>query len=251
LLRQDALRDYRIDIETDSTIRADVERTQRNAGQFVQGFSSLLQVVGPLVQEGAIPKPQAVAILKGFAQHFKLPRSVEDAFESWGEQAQQPEPPKEDPKLAMEKARFETIDKPKFAMEQAADQRTQEFEREKHGMEMQALGAKTQAEVTKANVDLEKSNIDLAEAQASQQAAQSERTLTAESKSGEAAVVSQMQQLLAQQAQLNQQTQQAFAAMLQQMAQAVKALSAPKRILRHPQTGRVEGVVPIEQGMVQ
>jgi uncharacterized protein YqgV (UPF0045/DUF77 family) len=38
VLRSDAMRSYRVDIETDSTIQADVSRSQQNAAQFVQGF---------------------------------------------------------------------------------------------------------------------------------------------------------------------------------------------------------------------
>lgn len=251
LMKQDVLRDYRIDIETDSTIRADVERTMRDQSEFVQSFSSLIQVIGPLVQEGAMPKPVAVTLLQAVANQSKLPRSVQEAFDQWLGEAQKPEPPKEDPKLAVEKARLE-FDQQRAQVEDAReDQRMQREEAQanaeagrkaqEHELKLEGLRAKTQAEVITSQASIAESEASAEHAaqerQANWQAGEAERA----TKAGEGQVVSQMQQLLAQQAQLNQQTQQAFAQMMQQMALAVKALGAPKRIVRGL-NGRVEGV---------
>lgn len=99
LLRRDVMREYRIDVETDSTIRADLTRHQENMGQFVQGFASLVQALGPVVQEGAMPGDVAAAILTGFARNFKLGKQAEDALERLGDDAQKAkqQPPKPSP----------------------------------------------------------------------------------------------------------------------------------------------------------
>ncbi len=89
LLKNDPLRSYRIDIETDSTIRADLNRSQQNVSNFVQGLSSYLQAVGPAVQSGLFPLPVAVDLLTAFARVFKLGRQAEDSLDSLKQSAEQ------------------------------------------------------------------------------------------------------------------------------------------------------------------
>jgi hypothetical protein len=84
LLRNDAKRSFRIDIETDSTIQADVQRTQRNISEFIGGFAQFISAVGPAVQEGALTQEAASAMMKSFAQAFKLPRAAMDALDNIG-----------------------------------------------------------------------------------------------------------------------------------------------------------------------
>lgn len=90
VLRSDAMRGYRIDIETDSTIQSDVSRAQNNAAQFVQGFGQFIQAIGPAVQTGEMPKDVAADLLTAFARSFKLGRQAEDALERMGKAASQP-----------------------------------------------------------------------------------------------------------------------------------------------------------------
>ena len=89
LLRNDAMRTYRVDIETDSTIQADVARAQQNASGFMAGFGQFMQAIGPAVQAGALPVEVARTMLQSFARSFKLGRAVEDAIDSIGQQQPQ------------------------------------------------------------------------------------------------------------------------------------------------------------------
>ena len=82
LLKADPLRRYRIDVETDSTIRADLARQQQNIAGFVQGFGTFVTSVGPAVQTGALPMPVVTEMIKSFARVFKLGRGVEEALDS-------------------------------------------------------------------------------------------------------------------------------------------------------------------------
>ena len=101
LLRNDAMRTYRVDIETDSTIQADVARAQQNASGFVAGFGQFMQAVGPAVQAGALPVEVARTMLQSFARSFKLGRAVEDAIDSIGQpQPQAPGAPQADAQAA-------------------------------------------------------------------------------------------------------------------------------------------------------
>lgn len=127
LLRDDTLRRFRIDIETDSTIRADVQRQQENAQGFVQGFAGFIQAVGPAVQEGTLPKPVAISMMKSFARSFKLGRSVEDELEAIPtEPQQQPDP---------------------AAAAKAAEEAKQQGEMQREQMKLQAEGQAQQAEM--------------------------------------------------------------------------------------------------------
>ena len=104
-MRDDALMSFRVDIETDSTIQADTQRTQQNVGQFVQGFGSFMQAMAPAVEAGFMPMDVAADMLKSFARVFKLGRQAEDALERLGDQAQeQAQQPKPDPEMAKAEA---------------------------------------------------------------------------------------------------------------------------------------------------
>ncbi len=83
LLKNDVVRQYRTDIETDSTIRADLNRSQQNISQFIQGLAQFVQAMGPGVQQGLIPPEVAIEMLVSFSRPFKLGRQVEDALDTW------------------------------------------------------------------------------------------------------------------------------------------------------------------------
>lgn len=93
LMRDETLLSYRIDIETDSTIRGDLTRNQQNVAQFVQGFGQFVQSVGPAVQQGIMPVTVAVEMVTSFARIFKLGRQVETALDNMKQQAEQPKQP--------------------------------------------------------------------------------------------------------------------------------------------------------------
>lgn len=101
LLRGDMEREYRIDIETDSTVQADVAQAQTNASQFLQGLGLFTQGVGPAIEAGMMQGDEAADILLGVSRSFKLGRQAEDAIERMGkrlqEQAKQPQQEKPDP----------------------------------------------------------------------------------------------------------------------------------------------------------
>ena len=122
LLRNETLRDYRVDIETDSTIRADLSRDQQNIAQFVQGFGTFIQSVGPAVQAGFMPMPAAATLLKAFSRSFKLGRDAEDAIEDLGEV----EPPQQPDPAQAEAAKAQAAAQQDQAKQQGEAQRQQQ-----------------------------------------------------------------------------------------------------------------------------
>lgn len=176
ILRSDLMRAYRIDIETDSTIQADVVRAQQQAGQFIQGAGTFFQAIGPAVESGAMPPDVAIKLFMGLARPFKLGKQAEDALDKWEQEAaakleQQrtnPQPPPPDPEQV--KAEIEMqgkqldfqakqaelgqrqqadaqkfqIDQQRMAMEAEREAMEMEFAREQHAMRMLELTTKHQ-----------------------------------------------------------------------------------------------------------
>jgi len=104
---------FRIDIETDSTIRADMTRNQQQMTEFLTGTGQFAQAVSGLVQ--GMPQyaqqalPVLVEVYTAFARKFKLGKQAEDALDSLSSIAQQLKqaPPQEKPDPEAQKAEAE------------------------------------------------------------------------------------------------------------------------------------------------
>jgi len=92
---------FRVDVESDSTVRADLTRQKQEASEFLTGSGQYFQGVMPLVQTGAMPKEIAIELYSANARMFNLGKSVEDTLEKWAtearQQAAQPQEEKPDP----------------------------------------------------------------------------------------------------------------------------------------------------------
>lgn len=98
-MKDDSLRSYRIDIETDSTVAPDEQRDKEQATEAITALASFAQVVFPLVQEGAMSKDVAGEAMKWLARKFRMGRDLEDFLNV---QQQQPQQPQQDPKAQAE-----------------------------------------------------------------------------------------------------------------------------------------------------
>ena len=94
----DILRQFRIDIETDSTIQEDQARAQQNMVGFIDGFAAFTSAMAPAVEAGVVGMEEVADLLTAFSRHFKLGKPAEDAIERMGQKAQQ-QPPKQDPEV--------------------------------------------------------------------------------------------------------------------------------------------------------
>ncbi|MDX8438348.1 hypothetical protein [Mesorhizobium australafricanum] len=72
---------YRIDVESDSTVKADLTRQKAETAEFMQAAGAYWQAVGPLVQTGELSKEVAVEIFAANSRLFNLGKSVEDVLE--------------------------------------------------------------------------------------------------------------------------------------------------------------------------
>lgn len=139
---------YRINVESESTVKADMSKTRGEMAEFLQGTAQYMSVVGPLVQQGIVPGPLALEIYSAFARSFKLGKSAEDAIaqigqqlEQQGAQAQQP-PPNPEAEAAAADAKAEE-DKHQQALrhKEEAFQLDQKLKTEAHAFEMSKQGA--------------------------------------------------------------------------------------------------------------
>lgn len=81
ILQKDGLRISRIRIETDSTIMADTAAEQENMAKMLQALGFVLQQVGPLVQQGILPLPIAMELVKLALRPFKHSRKVTELLD--------------------------------------------------------------------------------------------------------------------------------------------------------------------------
>ena len=80
-LRDNAHRQFRIDIETDSTIGAIIQQDQKNITELLTGMTAFMQGVAPAVQAGALPMGAAKAIMLAAVRRFKMGSEVEDELD--------------------------------------------------------------------------------------------------------------------------------------------------------------------------
>jgi len=154
LMQDDAMRSYRIDIETDSTIAPDEQRDKEQAVEAITAMGQFVQMVAPLVQQGQMDTQVATEALKWFMRKFRMGRDLEDFVNAM---QQQPPQPQSDPEAEAkaQKLQVET---------QLTQQKAQaEFQLKAAELEMkkQEQAAKLQLEREKMEFELEKERMKL------------------------------------------------------------------------------------------
>jgi len=147
IARDDLLREFKVDIETDSTIAANDAEQQQNITELLTGITSFLNGIAPAVESGAVPMETAKSLLMAAVRRFKLGTEVETAVDKIGDQPiQNPEQQAgESGEAEMAKQQAEMA---RLQAEQQAEMAKQKMELElaqsKHQMEMQKLEREAQ-----------------------------------------------------------------------------------------------------------
>jgi hypothetical protein len=132
LMKRPLAKMYRIDVESDSTIRADLSRQKQELGEFLKGAAAYFGAVGPLVREGTMPADAAAEIFAANARMFNLGRSVEDTLEGMIAKAKEmaAQPPKPDPKQqeAQQKQQMEAEKAQAMNAKMMADAEAKQFD---------------------------------------------------------------------------------------------------------------------------
>tara|TARA_R110002167_G_scaffold3603_1_gene17429 strand:+ start:61 stop:855 length:795 start_codon:yes stop_codon:yes gene_type:complete len=160
VMQDDVTRNYRIDVETDSTIAGMLEADQQNITRLLQGIAQYVQGMGSAVGSGFIPPKSATQILLAGIRKFKFGREVEDAIEAIGDQPP-PDQNKPDPEIEKQKALLE-IKKEELAMKQQEMQMKMQMKQQESqaGLQIDQMGAQADMQMNmqemKAQMDLER-----------------------------------------------------------------------------------------------
>jgi len=242
VLRSDAMRGYRVDIETDSTVQADVARLKTNAAEFVQGFGGFIQAVGPAVQAGAMPMDVVADLLTAFARNFKLGRQAEDALERMSKIAAQPAPQQDQGAAAEAQAKQAEAQAKAQAEAQKQAAEAQRADRD-FALAQRELALKEREQVFNEDLQMQQlKDAETARIEARQDALMPEREAVVQSNEGALNQLAIALASLGQSLEAMQQQQTHTAQIqLQAMAQLAQAMTAPKRVVRGAD-GRAIGV---------
>lgn len=163
LLQDELQRQYRIDIETDSTVAPDQEREQANMATALEAVTGFMEAASPLAQAG-VPVELLLQLLKVYLRKFKWGREVEETIEQLERNPPEPQPDPEEKKMQMEmqiEQQKAQLEQQKMMMEMQAKQR--EMELKMHEMMM-----KLQFEREKGQIDVEMKKQDMQMQQVSQ-----------------------------------------------------------------------------------
>ncbi|QQO37470.1 hypothetical protein JJC00_18755 [Bradyrhizobium diazoefficiens] len=150
LLREQKLRPYVLDIETNSTIEPDENAQKQRATEFTTAIGGFLKEALPLVQTMPQAAPLAAETLKYVASQFRAGRSLEAVIDEFADQmaqmASQPKPP--DPKQAQEAAAAQVA-----AQKAQADAQATQADAAERSAKAQAMVAEAQAKTLQAQSD--------------------------------------------------------------------------------------------------
>lgn len=171
-LRNNKIRPFVLDIETDSTIAPDEQAEKAARTEFVAALGGMLQQFGPMIQMVPQAAPVLGEVLKFALAPFRAGRELEgkidEAVDQMAAQAQQPQPNPEaeaiQAEMAMKKQEMEQkakIEKEKIAADREDRQAEQQMKREEHQFRMAELKAEMQRDQQKFDLEMQMKQQDL------------------------------------------------------------------------------------------
>lgn len=156
VLRDNAQRTYRVDIETDSMLEADQQAEIQGLVEVVGGITQFIQGVGPAVQMQAIPIEAAKEIIMAFVRRAKMGPAIEDALEKVKQPSQA-----QDNSAQLQQMQQEheaKLEQQRMQAEAQAEQTRMQHETQLEQMKAQVDIA---VEKQKAQIDLQKSQMEM------------------------------------------------------------------------------------------
>jgi len=151
LLKDPFALNYRVDVETNSSVDVETSEEKKNIGEFMIAFGQFMAGVAPAVERGVIPFDASKSILLAIVRRYRFGEEVEQELTKM-QPPPPPPPPVEDTKAAeLEKAKMEMelqklqmegeleAKKMQFELQKLAQE--QDFARQEHGMRMREMGA--------------------------------------------------------------------------------------------------------------
>jgi hypothetical protein len=145
LLRDDKMRGFRIDVETDSMVEADQARERADRTAFVTALGGFFKEFGPIVQQMPPLAPMASQLLQFAVRSYKVGAQLEETIEKAMDQVQEklnnPAPPQPDPseQAKIQQAQIKAkAEGDKSQMEGQIAQMEAQFKQQQLAMETQA-----------------------------------------------------------------------------------------------------------------
>jgi hypothetical protein len=154
MLRNTLMREYRVDIETNSTIADDLEEDQKNTGELLNALSQFLNGVAPLIENGSMPFEVAKSMMLGVVRKMAMGPEVEQYLEKMTA----PKPPEEkappvDPNIQAK----QQVEAQKAQLELQKLQMEGEMMKQQQAMELQKL----QTEQQTLQLEMEKMQLEM------------------------------------------------------------------------------------------
>lgn len=139
LLQDDLQRNYRIDVETNSTVDAEATEDKENMGEFLNAIAQFMNGIAPMVESGTMPFDAAKSILLAVTRRYRFGTDVEDQIAGM----QQPQPQQGPDPAALEK------------QQQDLTAQQQEIEKQSQALEQQTMQQQADLEMAKKEFALE------------------------------------------------------------------------------------------------
>jgi hypothetical protein len=149
LLSDQVLREFRIDIETDSTIRTDEDADRIARTEFLTAAGGYIDKASLAMQQAPELGPLLGELLMFGVRGFRSARELEPAFEDAMRKLSAPKPPQPDPELQKEQIKAQSAKE----LEQLKAQTTMQVEQSKQQMQAQENAATAQIEDQRAERD--------------------------------------------------------------------------------------------------
>ncbi len=161
VMRDDKLRTFKVDIETDSTVAASVESDMAGLRDVLTALNQVMQGFGPAVQMGAMPVEALKEIMLTITRRAKMGNAVEDAFDK----IKQPPPPPQEQQpqdnslqvKQMELQHSQQVEQGKAQMQQAESQQNAQLEQAKmmHEAQMKQFEVQANQQMEQARIESE------------------------------------------------------------------------------------------------
>ena len=235
LLRQDGLRQYRIDIETDSTVKDALQADMMGLAEVTEAIGQLMAGAAPAVQAGLLPVEVPKEVALAIARRARLGTAVEDALQT----IEQP-PPQNQTGEDMTPEQRKELDAGRQEIAKGKDDlhKQQLSVSDQHRLMLEQALKFTQQRVQElsGDADTQRARADQATAVPPAQAA-IEQAMASAADQTQAMLQQAMQSLQAALMEIAQQSQQASQAILSavqangaQLGAAIEAMTAPKTV---------------------
>ncbi len=160
LLKNELLRGYRIDIETNSTVDAEASQDKQDISELLNALSQFLNGVAPLVENGTLPFQVAQQMMLAISRRFNFGSKIVEYLEKMQPPPQKGPDPADQAKMEMAKAEHEFLMKEKqldlrarqaeMQLKEREMQLTMEMMEREHQLKIQDMELKAQDMARKA-----------------------------------------------------------------------------------------------------